>query len=221
MIELVDVGRRFGARQALSSVSLTMKPGGIYGICGRNGAGKTTLIRLLAGTLAPSEGRVLVLGKPPTTEWHVRRDMGIVEDGDGFFPELTVREYLWWVGRLRGLGEPACDNEIAAIMPEFYLEDRAEDLIGSLSHGMRRKALLAGAFIAGPRVILLDEPTTGLDTDSLDSLAALLERRCQEGAIAIVCTHDRAFVERVCSYLIELDDGQVVAHRDLRDKTIT
>ena len=213
MIHLRDVTKNFGKCKAVRPTSIEMGGSRIYGLWGRNGAGKTTLIKLIAGTLPPDTGDVEVLGRDPLKDWRIRREIGLVEDGDGYFPELTVAEFLWWVGRLRGLGDDVSQEQAQTLAAKLYLEKRMGEEIGSLSHGMRRKTLLASAFIGKPRILLLDEPTTGLDVDSLESLASLLKRHRQEGGTVVIASHDRAFVDSVCSDVIELDDGQIVGQK--------
>lgn len=101
MIHLNKVEKTYGKRVVLSDVSLHLQPGCTCGLWGRNGVGKTTLLRIITGMLIPNRGSVRVLGKDPVNDWIVRRQMGIVEDTDTYFPELTAREFLWWVGQLR------------------------------------------------------------------------------------------------------------------------
>jgi len=216
MVNLRDVSKRFGKCTALWPTAFNMAEGRVYGLWGRNGAGKTTMIRLIAGLLAPDEGHVEVLGRDPAKDWRIRRQIGLVEDGDAYFPELTVDEFLWWVGRLRSVDDDVCDSLIKAIAARLYLKEQLADEMGSLSHGMRRKTLLASAFIGRPKVILLDEPTTGLDVDSVDSLACLLEEHRGEGGTAVIACHDQGFVEKVCSDVIELDSGKIVGHNVTR-----
>jgi len=193
-----------------------MAAGRAYSLWGRNGAGKTTLIRLIAGLLAPDQGRVEVLGRDPAHDWRIRREIGLVEDQDSCFPELTAEEFLWWVGRLRGLGEDACEEEIRVLAGKFYLQERISDQVSCLSYGMRRKTLLASAFVAAPKVVLIDEPTTGVDVDSLESLIGLLEEHQRRGGVAVIACHDRGFRDRVCSDVIELEGGRLVAQGPAR-----
>ena len=210
MIKLENIVKRFGDCMALNQVSLDMHQGKIYGLWGRNGAGKTTLLRVISGILSPEEGTVRVLDKDPAKEWRVRRQMGIVEDDDAYFPELTAVEFLWWVARLRNLTDEQSNNEIEQLLRVFYIDKRAHDLIGSLSHGMRRKVLIASAFIGQPKLIMLDEPTNGLDVDSLDALCKLLEDHRQKQGAAIVACHDSHFIKKVCSDVITLEDGKII-----------
>ena len=154
-------------------------------------------------------GAVRVFGKDPASDWIVRRQMGIVEDGDTYFPELTPEEFLWWVGRLRSVEESTCGAQIERLAKEFYIDDRLGDLTGSLSHGMRRKVAIASAFVGMPPLILLDEPTNGLDVDSARALGELLVEHRQGGGTAILACHDDGFVRGCCSEVIAIRDGQL------------
>jgi len=210
MITLENIIKRFDACVALDRVSLRMQQGEIYGLWGRNGAGKTTLLRIISGILPPEEGTVRVFDKNPVKEWRVRRQMGIVEDDDAYFPELTVVEFLWWVARLRNLTDTECAVQTEYLSHCFYIDKRLDDFIGSLSHGMRRKVLIASAFLGQPKIMLLDEPTNGLDVDSLDALCRLLQEHRQNSGIAILACHDSQFIARVCSEVVTMENGKVI-----------
>ena len=214
MIHLSDLTKRFGKCIALSDLSFRMTEGRIYGISGRNGAGKTTMLRIISGLLLPDSGSVEVLGKDPAKDWSIRKQIGILEDGDAYFPELTASEFLWWVGRLRSLNDQQCEECIESLTQAFYLENRRDDLVESLSHGMRRKVLLASVFVASPKLLLLDEPTTGLDTDSVAALSKMLHKHRLQSGTAVIACHDRTFLESVCSDLINLEQGRMISHID-------
>lgn len=220
MIQLDGIGKVFGTCIALDGVTLTMHRERIYGLWGRNGAGKTTLMRIIAGTLPPDHGVVRVLGKDPTKKWSVRRRIGIVEDGDAYFPELTADEFLWWVGRLRNLADDECEEQIQTLTRVLYLEERADSLIGSLSHGMRRKVAIAGAFMGKPELVMLDEPTSGLDVDSLRALCGMLEEHRRNGGTAVLACHVSAFIKSVCSDVAVLQDGTVDGYGPLESVDI-
>ncbi|KPK79388.1 MAG: hypothetical protein AMJ81_13305 [Phycisphaerae bacterium SM23_33] len=217
MVSVDGVTKRFGTLTALEDITVALEAGKTYGLFGENGAGKTTLVKVLSGTLSPDAGSVRVLGTDPAKQWRIRRRMGIVEDGDAYFPELTAREHLWWVGRLRGLDDARCEEQMDTLLHTFRVRDRADDLICSLSHGMRRKVCVASAFIGRPDIILLDEPTTGLDVDSLDSLGNLLASHRGRGGVALLASHNRAFLGGVCSEVIFLSKGRMTGLGSVED----
>ena len=215
MIQLSEVTKSFGKCVALHDLSFRMTEGRIYGIWGRNGAGKTTMLKIISGLLLPDCGSVQVLGKDPAKDWSIRKQIGILEDGDTYFPELTASEFLWWVGRLRSLNDQECERDIEALTQAFYLETKRDDLVETLSHGMRRKVLLASVFVASPKLLLLDEPTSGLDTDSVDVLSNMLSEHRLRGGTAVIACHDRTFLEGACSDLIHLENGRVMLQRTI------
>jgi ABC-type multidrug transport system ATPase subunit len=210
VINLVGICKSFGPRCVLRDVSLSFEPGRAYGLCGKNGSGKTTLLRIVSGMTAPDRGTVRVLDQDPAVAWSVRRHMGIVEDADVYFPELTVREFLWWVSRIRLCDGLPVEQAIDSLLERINLADRAEELVGALSHGMRRRVYLASAFVGRPPILLLDEPTVGLDHDSLDILVGLILDHRREGLV-VCASHDRDFVARACTDVLTLQEGGVGA----------
>jgi ABC-type multidrug transport system ATPase subunit len=209
MLHWRAVRKCFGQRVVLDGLDAHLRPGCTYGLWGRNGVGKTTLLRIVSGMLLPDGGVVRVLGKDPAADWLVRRQVGIVEDGDTYFPELTAAEYLWWVGRLRKADDAATDRSIDRLAAAFYIEDRLGDLTGSLSHGMRRKVAIASAFVGRPQIVVMDEPTNGLDVDSLRALCSLLAEHRGRGGMALLACHDGPFVRSACSHVVRIEDGRL------------
>ncbi len=209
MVDLECVGKKFDNHTAVNNITLTMHKGCIYGLCGRNGAGKTTLLKIISGILPPDSGTVKVFGKNPTKDWLIRRQIGIVQEEDTYFPELTAWEFLWWVGRLRQLTDIQCKEQIKRLAHAFYFEKNIDDLIESFSYGMRRKVLVASAFIAEPKLLLLDEPTNGLDYASIEFLCELLAKHQQKEKIAIIASHNWEFVKSVCSNVIIFVEGRI------------
>lgn len=210
MVELENIVKRFGECVALNHVTLQAQTGRIYGLWGKNGAGKTTLLRIICGISACDQGRVRVLGVNPQKQPQVRRQIGIVDDEDTYFPELTAREFLWWIGRLRRLTEQHCHAEIERWGNLFYIDQQLDHLTCSLSHGMRRKVALTAALIGEPELLLFDEPTNGLDVDAVDALCTILKKHRQKNGAAIVACHDLAFMHRICTDFITLQNGSIV-----------
>jgi ABC-2 type transport system ATP-binding protein len=209
MVQLDKIEKRYGQRLVLDGVTLGLLPSATYGLWGRNGIGKTTLVRILTGMLLPDAGTVRVLDKDPAADWIVRRQMGIVEDGDTYFPELTAGEFLWWVGRLRHVHDDACREQVDRLASALYIDDRLDDQTGSLSHGMRRKVAIASAFIGWPKLIVMDEPTNGLDVDSVQALCRLLIEHRSQGGTGLLACHDWQFIRNSCSHVVAMDNGHV------------
>ncbi len=211
IVELSHVRKSFGPTVAVDDITLALPPGQLYGLWGRNGSGKSTLLNLVVGMLRPEEGTVRVLGEDPSVAWRIRREIGILQETDDCFPELTVQEFLSWVGRLKGLGQEQCREEIAVLVAAFCIDDKIGAFIGTLSFGMRRKAMLAAALLARPKLLVLDEPTNGLDFQSRDVFCRQLLAHRQRGNTAILASHDWDLMKSLCSEVVLLDAGRIVA----------
>lgn len=212
MVNVRDLYKFYGSRTALDGVSLTIPRGQVWGLWGPNGAGKTTLIKLLAGLVPPDRGCVQIAGEDPLLSWRVRRGIGVVMAEDDFlFPELTARELLWWIGRLRGLSELQCQKQLLELSGELALTDRLDDLSASLSHGLRGRLALATAFMAAPAVLLLDEPTNGFDTTSKRTTTQLLTVRAHAGSVVIISSHDPTFLAESCTHAMLMERGRIHA----------
>lgn len=209
MISLEHVRKQFGQNVVLADVSLDTEYGKTYALQGKNGAGKTTLIRIALGLMLSDGGVVRVFDQDPYSNWAIRREIGIVSDEDAYFPELTVEEYLWWVGKLRSVKNSVCEKQIDRYTGVFCIDDRKDHLISSLSHGMRRKVLIVSAFIGEPKLIVMDEPINGLDIDSINVLGDLLKEHAKKGKTAVISCHDMVFAKAACTNLIRLANGDV------------
>jgi ABC-2 type transport system ATP-binding protein len=212
MIELENIRKQYERCVALDQISLDLEYGKAYGLWGRNGAGKTTLIRIVLGVLSPDQGIVRVFGNDPKRDWSVRREIGLVSDEDAYFPELTVEEFLWWIGKLRSVTSSPYQEQIARYTQAFYIDEHRDHLISSLSHGTRRKVSVVSAFIGEPKLIVMDEPTNGLDVDSIEALCRLLREHRHGGGAALIACHDAAFMKETCTDIIEIDEGKIVQH---------
>jgi ABC-2 type transport system ATP-binding protein len=189
--------RRFGDRLALDDLSIDLKGGEIFALLGPNGAGKTTTLRLLAGLIAPTSGDVQVDGEAmtPASAPRLRTQIGLLPEAPGLWDSLTVRENLEIYARLYELTSPrrAADEALAL----FDIADRAGDRPSELSKGLRQRVALARTLLHKPRIVLLDEPTAGLDPESAREVRALVLRLRQQGRTVLMCTHNLDEVERV------------------------
>ncbi len=211
-VELVDLRRTYGERVALDGVSLELRPGELFGLLGPNGGGKTTLFRVLSTVLPPSSGSVRVMGHAlPAEGAAVRRAIGVVFQSPSVDKYLTVRENLVHQGRLYGLRGDDLRARIAEALALVDLGDRAGERVDRLSGGLRRRVELAKGMLHGPGLLLLDEPSTGLDPaarrDLWDHLALLRDRR---NVTSLVTTHLMEEAER-CDRVGILDQGRLVA----------
>lgn len=211
-VELEDLRRLYGERAALDGVTLTIRVGELFGLLGPNGGGKTTLFRVLTTTLPPSSGTARVLGHAlPAESAAVRQEIGVVFQSPSLDKKLTVRENLMHQGHLYGLRGADLASRMKANMDLVGIADRAGDLAESLSGGLRRRAELAKGLLHDPKVLFLDEPSTGLDPgarrDLWDHLAKLRDER---GTTSLVTTHLMEEAER-CDRVGILDKGKLVA----------
>jgi ABC-2 type transport system ATP-binding protein len=193
------LAKSFGAREAVSDLSLELRPGETFALVGPNGAGKTTTLRMLAGLIAPSQGRVELNGRALTPEsagW-ARRQVGFLTEAPGLWDRLTVRQNLTVYARLYGLSSPAL--AVDAALTRFGVLDRARDAAAQLSKGLRQRVALARTILHDPAIVLLDEPTSGLDPESARSVRELVRGLESEGRAVLICTHNLDEVDRLAT----------------------
>lgn len=209
MIEVRGLVKRYPTGVALDEVSLTLGAGEIVGLIGHNGAGKSTLIRILIGLARPTSGEVLVDGVPPYGRpgVAVRRRLGFLPEQVAFHPELTAAEMLRFYARLRGLDAGACDTWLERV----GLAAVAGHRIGTFSKGMRQRLGLAQALLGEPRLLVLDEPASGLDPAFRRVFLDLLAQRRAAGCLVLVASHSLEEVLREADRLVVLREGRLLA----------
>lgn len=202
--------KSYGSLQALKNVSLDVKKGEFFGLLGPNGAGKTTLISILAGLCRPDSGRAFVMGTNVQTNFiEARRLLGVVPQELVFDPFFTVRETLRFQSGYFGIRNN--DDWIDEIMTNLDLTSKANSNMRSLSGGMKRRVLVAQALVHRPPVIVLDEPTAGVDVELRQSLWKFISRLNQDGHTILLTTHYLEEAESLCGRIAMLKSGQVVA----------
>jgi len=202
--------KSYGSLQALKNVSLDVKEGEFFGLLGPNGAGKTTLISILAGLCRPDSGRAFVMGTNVQTNFiEARRLLGVVPQELVFDPFFTVRETLRFQSGYFGIRNN--DDWIDEIMTHLDLSSKANSNMRSLSGGMKRRVLVAQALVHRPPVIVLDEPTAGVDVELRQSLWKFISRLNQDGHTILLTTHYLEEAESLCGRIAMLKSGQVVA----------
>lgn len=211
MLELAGLTKSFGNTRAVDKISLTLNKGDVLGFLGPNGAGKSTTIRMIAGVLAPDEGDALINGHSIT---HHRRAaqsaLGYLPEGAPLYDEMTPPNFLQFLGRARGLSKQDCRDAVERVTADARIGAVTGKRIGDLSKGFRRRVGLAGAILTDPPVLLLDEPTDGLDPNQKRAVRALIARMAVEKAI-LITTHTLEEVPAMCSRVAIIDQGRIVA----------
>jgi len=209
-IELEEVSRHFGRRRALSRVSFTLDAGQVLGLLGPNGAGKSTLLAIMATLLAPSSGMVRYGARVAADAGpELRGRLGLLAHDLHLYPELTARENLRFFARLYGSPDPEAD--VDAALARAGLAGRADEAVTGFSRGMRQRLALERALIHQPRLLLLDEPFTGLDDASMAALIERLKGLRELGRLVVLATHDLDVAERLVDRVVVLKDGRLVA----------
>jgi ABC-2 type transport system ATP-binding protein len=208
--------RRFGNLVAVDGMDLQVTAGQFFGFLGPNGAGKSTTIKMLTGLLAPSSGRMELLGVDfAANPVEVKRQIGVVPEGMGLFERLTGMEYLRFVGRMYGLDKATTQQRSEELLEFMQLADRPKSMIADYSHGMQKKIALAAAVIHGPRILFLDEPFEGVDALAARALKALLGKMTERGVTIFLTSHVMEIVERLCSHVAIIHKGRLVAQGSL------
>jgi len=210
--------RRFGELVAVDGVNLRVEPGQFFGFLGPNGAGKSTTIKMLTGLLAPSSGRIEILGLDLNAHpVEVKRQIGVVPEGMALFGRLTGAEFLSFAGRMYGLDRQTAANRAAELLDFMQLGDQPKKLVTDYSHGMQKKLALAAAVIHGPKILFLDEPFEGVDAIAAGTLKTMLQRMISRGATIFLTSHVLEIVERLCSHVGIIHHGRLVAQGSLEE----
>jgi heme exporter protein A len=208
-VELADVSRHFGRRRALSHVSLTAKAGDIVGLFGPNGAGKSTLIGILATLVAPNAGETRYGGQAARELGpSLRRRIGVLAHELYLYAELSARQNLRFFAELYGLDSRAT---VDAALERAGLADRGDDPVSGFSRGMRQRLALERALLHGPRLVLFDEPFTGLDDHAVGLVAARLRQAAADGCIVVMATHDLDLADGLVTRVALMRAGKLVS----------
>jgi ABC-2 type transport system ATP-binding protein len=211
MIEAQTLSRRYGDFTAVDGISFSVKDGEILGMLGPNGAGKTTTIRMITGFLPPSGGTVTVAGKDLfESPREARRQVGYLPENIALYPEMRVSEYLAYRARLEGLSRAEAKQAIPIALERCLLTDVRNQIIGTLSKGYRQRVGLATAILHNPRVLVLDEPTVGLDPKQIISIRELIRELGRDHTL-LLSTHILPEVELLCDRVVIIDRGKIVA----------
>jgi len=207
-----ELCRSYGDHRAVHQVSFEIQGGEIFGLLGPNGAGKTTLLRMLAGILVPNSGHAEILGKKVTKDDRaLRRHLGYLSGDTSLYSRLSVIEMLRYFGRLYGLEPDLLSQQINKMITDFGLEEFKNQRCGALSSGQSQRANLARAFVADPKILILDEPTIGLDVISGQFVLKAISRARDEGKAVLFSTHIMSEVDKLCDRIGLLLSGEIKA----------
>jgi len=217
MIKISELIFDYPGHRALNNVSLTVEAGSVTALVGPNGAGKTTLMRCIAGLETPFSGTIHVGGMDVIERPRaVHRIMGYLSDFFGLYQDLTVAQCLEYAAASQGLAEPAIPGAIRQTAARLDLADRLQQTAGSLSRGLRQRVAIGQAIIHQPKVLVLDEPASGLDPEARTHLAALFRQLQADGMTLLVSSHILAELDEYSTHLLALRDGRVLENRALQ-----
>jgi ABC-2 type transport system ATP-binding protein len=218
MLELRHVTKRYSSSVAVRDVSFTARAGEVTGYLGPNGSGKSTTLKMITGLIEPTEGEILFHGQPIARDRIAyRQRLGYVPEEPHLYPHLTGSEYLEMVGQLRGMPAGLLAEKIEGFLKLLSLYEDRYVPIASYSKGMRQKVLLAAALLHNPDLVLLDEPFSGLDVNSALVLRSVIRELAARGKVVVFSSHELETVERVCSRVVILHKGRVVANDSIEE----
>jgi len=210
MIEVTALTKRYGTFAAVQELSFSVRPGEVLGLVGPNGAGKTTTLRCLAGIIPATSGAIRIAGHDLAADpIAAKRALAFFPDEPRLFDYLTVRQHLSFVARIYGVADHATISE--PLLEEFEIADKADQLPGELSRGMKQKLAIACGLLHAPRVLFFDEPLTGLDPLGIRRMKDSIARRARAGATIVLSSHLLHLLEEVCSHVLILKQGGKIA----------
>ena len=211
-IQVIDVAKSFAGRPALDGISLDLRDGEILGLLGPNGAGKSTLVRTIMGRVRPDRGEVRIFERAARPgDSSARQNAGVVPQEIALYPLLTARQNLLVFGRYQGLAGKELDTAIDHALDWSALKDRATDSVKSFSGGMKRRLNMAAGVLHRPKLLLLDEPTVGVDPQSRERIYTMIETLRDEGVSLVYTTHYMEEAERLCDRVAVIDHGKLIA----------
>jgi len=218
LIETEQLSKRYGVKSAVEAVTFQVYGGEIFGFLGPNGAGKTTTIKMIVGLLKPTTGAARVGGFDVQSQpIQAKSITGYVPDEPNLYAKLTGRELLRFVGNLYQMDRKQVDRRIDELLRLFDLLQSADDTIDSYSHGMQQKTSLAAALMHDPKVLVLDEPTVGLDPRSARMIKDILKQMAERGAAVFLSTHILEIAERMCDRIGIINQGSLIAVGSMDD----
>ena len=217
-VEVDNLGKRFGTVEAVRGISLRIREGEAFGLLGPNGAGKTTTLSMLSTLLPPSYGDARIFDRSLTADVrHVRQLIGLVPQDVSVYPDLTGRENLVFFGRIYGVPDRQLRQRADELLASVGLTARADERVATYSGGMKRRLNLACGLVHAPRLLLLDEPTVGVDPQSRHHILTAIRDIAAQGTTVLYTTHYMEEAERVCDRIAIMDEGRIVADGTLAE----
>jgi ABC-2 type transport system ATP-binding protein len=212
MIAITDLVKQYGSFTAVDRVTLDVQPGEIHGFLGPNGAGKTTTIRMIAGLLKPTSGRIVVNHHDVVdAPEQAKSSLGFVPDRPFIYEKLTAGEFLRFHAGLYGLGDDEGEDRAAEMLELFELGRWRDELVESFSHGMKQRLVMSAAFMHRPRAVLVDEPMVGLDPRGARLIKEVFRRMASRGVAILMSTHTLEVAEEVCDRVSIILKGRIIA----------
>ena len=218
MLEAIKLSKSYAGLPAVTNVSFTIRPGEILGYLGPNGSGKSTTVKMITGLLEPTRGEIRFNGSAIQRDLTAyKRLLGYVPEDALLYPYLTGWEYLELVGTLRGMERATMFKRMDSMLELFMLHPHRHSTIAAYSKGMRQRILLISALMHDPQLLIFDEPLSGLDVTSAIIFRKLVKSLGQQGKIIFYCSHVLEVVEKLCSHLLILRRGELVAHGSMQE----
>lgn len=218
MIQLENLTKVFGRLTAVDHLNLEIPPGEFFAFIGPNGAGKTTTIKMIAGLLRPTEGRALLCGHDVQADYIAAKSvLSYVPDQPYLYDKLTGREFMQFVARMYHLPKPETERKIRELSETFEMESFLDELAETYSHGMKQRVVISAALLHNPKVVVVDEPTVGLDPKGASILKRVLRQQSRQGITVFVSTHTLSLAEEVADRVGIIHRGRIIALGALDD----
>lgn len=211
MIEVKNVTKKYGSMTAVDNISFEVKDGEVVGFLGPNGAGKSTTMNMITGFIEPTEGQIIINGKDISKKaGKAKKEIGYMPENVPLYYELTVKEFVTYMAELKFVKRQNRKEEVAKVLKETGLEDVQKKLIRNLSRGYKQRVSLAGALVGNPDVIILDEPTVGLDPKQITEIRTLIKNLGKKHTV-ILSTHILSEVSQICEKVVIINKGKIIA----------
>ncbi len=219
IIDVKKLTKQYGDVTAVDHLTLSVEEGEVFGLLGPNGAGKTTTTLMLLGLTEPTQGKAFIAGHDCTREpIAVKQLVGYLPDNVGFYPDLTGRQNLRFTGKLNGLSDEECENRIATLLKRVGLDAAADRRAGTYSRGMRQRLGIADVLMKEPKVIIMDEPTLGIDPEGVQELIGLIRRlSVEDGRTILISSHQLYQIQQICDRVGIFVKGRLIACGPIRE----